>query len=34
MSKLKPRFSRADTSSKNLKQILMIIDGPEDFFQL
>lgn len=34
MDKLKPRFSRADTSSKNLKQILMIIDGPEDFFPI
>lgn len=34
MDKLKPRFSRADTSSKNLKQILTIIDGPDEVVQI
>lgn len=31
MNKLKPRFARVDTSSKNLKQVLRIIDGKDEF---
>ena len=33
MNKLKPRFSRADTSSKNLKEVLRIVNGPDEFVQ-